>query len=108
MPKRILSQHSFASGEISPLARFRVSADEYKTGIEVGTNVLLDSKGMGSKRPGFKSQARTKNAANRARLIPYQFSKSIAAALEFGDDYIRVHTTSGLVQNSTTQTITDV
>lgn len=84
-------QQSFAGGEMSPKMGARLTDVRYQNGAKTLRNMVLDPTGMARRRPGTQFVALTKSAANRARVLPFEFSDDDALAIEFGAGYFRFH-----------------
>lgn len=108
MSKKIVTQKSFTSGELSPLAQFRSEAKEYAAGLNDATNIVLDTRGGMQKRPGSKFLSKLKNSAEPARLLKWQYDKTLAYTLEFTNQAIRFYSPTGLILSSTTRTVTNI
>jgi hypothetical protein len=89
-----LIQNSFSTGEVSPTLLGRTDLAKYKTGARVMRNFFVDYRGGASTRAGTKYIGYTKSVA---RLIPFKFSATQGAVLEFGDHYMRVIVGAGYV-----------
>jgi hypothetical protein len=108
MPKVSPLQSNFGGGEFSPLAKGRVDAERYRTGLELCINAVSVLQGAQTRRPASKFAAETKLSSTRkARLIPFEFSVTQAYMLEFGHEYIRFYRNDGQIIEST-KTITGV
>ena len=53
------------------------------------------------KRSGFRYVKTVKDSTKKTRLIPFEFSREQAYALELGEGYLRVYKDSGAVVEST-------
>ena len=95
-----LIQPSFSTGELSPKMLGRVDFPKYLAGAEKLTRFMPLPHGGITKTPGTKYQAPTKFANKDTRLIRFVFSSVQAYQLEFGDQYIRIHISEGLVESS--------
>lgn len=83
-------QVSFTSGEVAPSLHARTDLARYQTGLKTCRNFLIHAHGGVSNRPGTVNVGPTRSAAQKARLIPFEFNTEQAYALEFGDQYMRV------------------
>lgn len=83
---------NFNAGEFSPLLAGRVSFEKYPSAASVLQNFIPTTQGPLIRRGGTRFVHATKAAANRALLIPFEFSVSQAYMLEFGDFYVRFYT----------------
>ncbi len=84
-------QPSFVAGELSPRLWGRVDHEKYAAGCSELTNMVVMPQGGLCNRPGLRYVAGTKTAAKAARLVPFQYSTSVAYVLEFGHLYIRFY-----------------
>jgi hypothetical protein len=82
---------SFAGGEITPELAGRLDLTKYQTGLALARNFVTLPHGPATRRPGFEFIRAAGNSAQRVRLIPFTFSASQTAVLEFGHLYIRFH-----------------
>jgi hypothetical protein len=82
---------SFAGGEITPELAGRLDLTKYQTGLALARNFVTLPHGPATRRPGFEFIRAAGNSAQRVRLIPFTFSASQTAVLEFGHQYIRFH-----------------
>lgn len=83
-------QPSFAGGEISPNLYGRVDLERYGNSLRRCRNFIVRQFGGIDNRSGFRYLGSAKNADQKCRLIPFQFSVDQTFALEFGDLYMRV------------------
>ncbi len=79
------------SGELSPLLDGRVDKPFYGTGAKLLQNMIPTVQGPVIQRSGTGYVKEVKTSANRTALIPFEFNVEQAYALEFGDQYMRVH-----------------
>lgn len=79
------------SGELSPLLDGRVDKEWYAQGAKLLENFIPLTQGPIMQRSGTGFVKEVKNSANRTALIPFEFNVTQAYALEFGDQYMRVH-----------------
>lgn len=91
-------QPNFSGGEVSPHLYARVDAQAYGSWLKTGCNFLVHPQGGASNRPGTAHVNTAKYAAKNCRLIPFVLSSTEAYVLEFGHQYIRVHTQAGTMQ----------
>lgn len=95
MPRVTIDQTNFTSGEISPKVFGRVDVTRYQNAAESLENCIVNIHGGAQRRPGTRHIASTKNPTQRARLVPFIFSRDQAYMLEFGNGYIRFYLASG-------------
>ena len=81
---------NFAGGETSPKSRGRFDIASYNSSCRKLVNFIAEVSGPARFRPGFRKSSTTLNSAV-ARLIPFQFSKSVGYMLEFTPGIIRIY-----------------
>ena len=99
-----LLQTAFTLGEISPLLHGRVDMAAYGTACRTLRNMILAPQGPALNRAGTEYMCEVKDSSKETRLIAFSFGGSIHCMLEFGDLYIRFHTTAGKVVHTTATT----
>lgn len=82
---------SFAGGEITPELAGRLDLVKYQTGLSLARNFITLPHGPAVRRPGFEFVRAAGNSAQKVRLIPFTFSATQTAVVEFGHEYIRFH-----------------
>lgn len=92
-----LAQNSFNAGELSPQLKGQFDLKKYRNGCETMTNFLPQIHGPARKRPGTRFVNEVKDSADKARLIPFEYSTNQAYVLEFGDLYVRFYANGGVV-----------
>ena len=97
MPRAAPLQSNFNGGELSPLAKARVTLDQYKTSLDTCLNFLPMVQGPLTKRPGTNYVAPVKTESAVTRLQRFEFSTTQAYVLEFGNLYMRVYRNHGQV-----------
>jgi hypothetical protein len=97
-------QSAFTMGEVSPLLHGRVEMAQYGTACRTLRNMILAPQGPALNRPGFEFMCEVKDSSKAVRLVPFSFGGSVHYMLEFGDQYIRFHTTAGKVVLATSDT----
>ncbi len=95
-------QQSFNGGEISPLLTARTDQPRYQTGATLMKNAVPMAQGPVTRRPGFyfMGAAKEQDTSKTVRLVPFVFSSLQSRILEFGDSYVRVWLSEGLVATS--------
>lgn len=88
---------SFAGGEITPELAGRLDLTKYQTGLALCRNFTVLPHGPITRRPGFEFVIEAWDSTLPVRLIPFAFSATQTAVLEFGDAYIRFHVDGGTV-----------
>ncbi len=88
--------NNFNAGEVTPFMLLRSNFVKYDNSCQQLQNMIVRSQGPVSRRPGTKFITTTKSNAE-ARLIPFEFSKTDAYALEFGNLYMRAFRDGGQV-----------
>lgn len=99
MPQASPQQHSFVSGELSPLLYGRQDSERYVSGLAECRGFIPLVQGPVTRYPGFVRATTTKFPDRKARLIEFQFSVEQAYILEFGHQYIRFFSEGGFVSN---------
>lgn len=89
MPKQSVSQHAFNRGTVSPLALARTDVDRLRLSAETQTNWMPRTLGPMMLRPGLGYITSTYTDA-KARVVPFVFSSTDYAALEFTAGILRV------------------
>ncbi len=92
-----LIQSSFTGGELAPSLHARVDLAKYANGLKRCRNFMVHAHGGVSNRPGLKFVAEAKHRDRKSRLIEFAFNTTQTYALEFGDQYMRVHKDGGQV-----------
>lgn len=82
---------SFAGGEITPELAGRLDLVKYQTGLSLARNFITLPHGPAVRRPGLEFVRAAGNSALKVRLIPFTFSATQTAVVEFGHEYIRFH-----------------
>jgi len=98
---------SFAGGEIAPELFGRLDLVKNQTGLQRAENFIIRAEGPASNRAGFEWVIETKDSSKRSVGIPFIFNAAQAYVLEFGDQYMRIHTEGGTVL-SAAQNITAI
>ena len=88
-------QRSFVGGEIAPELFGRIDLDKYQSGLAECLNFVVLPHGPAQNRAGFSYILQTKYQDKKANLIEFAYSTEQTYILEFGDQYIRVHTNGG-------------
>ena len=104
---RAIPQLSFGGGTLSPQTYSRIDLSKFGSGFKQGENYLVEAEGGLSNRGGFKYISTAKSNSDTARLITFEFNESQAYALLFGDLYMRLYSSGGLVLEAN-QTITGI
>lgn len=86
---------SFAGGEITPELAGRLDLTKYQTGLALARNFVTLPHGPAARRPGFEFINEARDSAQAVRLIPFAFSASQTAVLEFSNLRIRFHIGGG-------------
>ena len=82
---------SFAGGVITPEMYGRVDTTKYQTGLAKCRNFTILPHGPASRRPGFRYVGEVRDSTKAVRLIPFQFSETQTAVIEFSDQAVRFH-----------------
>lgn len=86
---------SFAGGEITPELAGRLDLTKYQTGLALARNFVTLPHGPAARRPGFEFINEARDSTQAVRLIPFAFSASQTAVLEFSNLRIRFHIGGG-------------
>lgn len=89
MPKQNVASHAFNRGTVSQHALARTDVDRLRLSAETQTNWMPRTLGPMMLRPGLGYIASTYSDA-KARVVPFVFSSSDYAALEFTSGILRV------------------
>jgi hypothetical protein len=68
----------------------RLDLFKYQTGVALARNFQVLPHGPLARRPGFKFIAEVKDSTQAVKLIPFQFSATQTAILEFSDEFVRM------------------
>lgn len=85
-------QTNFTAGELSPRLEGRTDLDKYANGAKTLENMIVLPHGPATKRGGTQYIGNTKVPTGKVRLVRFEFSKTQAYVLEFGEYYIRIFT----------------
>lgn len=108
MAKASPTQTSFTSGEFSPRLFGREEIQTYDKGMSVCENALPIVQGPWQRRTGSEWLRRTKFGGSKAcRIKRFQYSTDQAYICEFGDQYVRFETASGVLTEAA-QNITGI
>lgn len=91
-------QPSFAGGEVSPHVQARVDDAGYNTWLKTACNFYVHPQGGASNRQGTAFVRETKYADKAARLVPFVLGEEESYVLEFGHNYLRIHTSAGTIE----------
>ena len=100
-------QTNFTAGELSPRLDARIDLTKYQNGAKTLENMFIFPHGGTQRRGGTKFITQTKTAADKVRLVPFEFSTTQAYILEFGDEYIRFYRDNGAILEAS-KTITGI
>jgi len=104
----VLSQRSFAAGEIAPAVQARVDNVKYASGLKTCRNFMVMKSGGATNRPGTSFVGEVNDSdGGPVRLIPFVFNNDQTYVLEFGNMYMRVHRNGAQVM-LTAQNITAI
>lgn len=91
---------SFVAGQISENMLGRIDDADFQMGAKKLLNFISSVEGTVYNRNGTKYRTPTKYNNRKSTFLPFIFSSTQAYALEFGHEYIRVHTISDIVLNT--------
>jgi hypothetical protein len=97
LPRTNTIQTNFTAGELTPRLEARVDIAKYANGCSVLENMIVLPHGGAARRGGTKFVVQTKTAADKARLVPFEFNVEQTYAIEFGDQYIRFYRNNGII-----------
>ena len=100
MPRTTAALNSFVSGEFSAKLDGRTDFEKYSSGCKTLQNMLVHPQGAAARRVGTQFISSVKTAANKTRLIPFEFSTTQTYILEFGNQYIRFYKDKGQILSS--------
>jgi hypothetical protein len=86
---------SFSGGEITNELAGRVDLAKWQTGLALCRNFITLPHGPATRRTGLEFINEAKDSTHRVRGIPFAFSATQTAVLEFGHQYIRFHIDGG-------------
>lgn len=105
----LITQPSFAAGEIGPELYGRVDQALYYIGLRTCRNFIVRQYGGAANRPGYRYISEGKDQTEKVKLIPFNFNEQQTYCLEFGDLYMRVIKDGGeVLETSTASTITAI
>jgi hypothetical protein len=82
-------QPSFAKGEIGPALYGRVDTAAYQVALRNARNLIINTHGGASNRPGLQFICPCKDHSNRPVLINFQFKATDTYVIELGNLYAR-------------------
>lgn len=91
---------SWAGGEIAPELAGRLDLNKHQTGTARSHNFEVLPHGPLQNRAGFAHVLETKFSHLDSVLIPFVYNAEQAYELEFGDQYLRIHTLGGTLLNT--------
>lgn len=80
---------TFNGGEWSDRLGGRTDLAKFNKSCKTMLNYIVQPQGGAARRPGLRYVAGMKSDSAKGRLVPFQFSVSVAYVLEFGNLYIR-------------------
>lgn len=101
------AQHSFNTGEISPLLFGRQDLEKYASALATCFNAIPLAQGPWTRRPGTIFHHGARHNDKLSRVLPFQYSVTQTYILEFGNLYVRFHTDHGVL-TATGQSITSI
>lgn len=108
MPHASIIQASFNGGEISEQAQGRVDLERYLSSCRTLENFVPTVPGPARKRSGTRFVSEVHDSADITRLIPFEYSRTQAYVLEFGDAVMRVYKDGGLVLETVTRSVSSI
>lgn len=95
---------AFNAGELSPHLYGRVDLEKFLSAVKTCKNHIIMPHGGVTRRTGTEYYGSVKTASTKVRLVPFEFSKTQAYILEFGDLYMRVWVDAGQIGTAETNT----
>lgn len=102
------TQRSLGGGEITPRLYGRLDLNKHTTGLKTCRNFQISPQGGAKNRGGFRFVNYSKDQNRKVRVIPFVFSESVSYVLEFGHQYIRIHTNGSTLLEASGATITGI
>lgn len=99
MAKLIHFQSDFTAGEVSPKLLARVDLKAYDNALKTMENAYAMTHGGAKRRPGTVFVGEVKNSAQRARLVPFVYSKTLSFILVFNAGVIQFIRNGAFVMN---------
>lgn len=97
MPRATPLQSALNAGELSPRMEARTDFAKYPLGCATLENMVPLPQGGAARRPGTMFVADVKVAADKARLLPFEFSTEQAYIIEAGAGYFRFYRDHGQI-----------
>lgn len=88
---------SFGAGEITPELFGRIDLARMQNGLKTALNFHILPHGPAQSRAGLQYVVETKDSTKASILVPFIFSSTQTYQLEFGHQYMRIHTDAGTV-----------
>lgn len=101
----IVSQRSFAGGELSPSLYSRVDTVKYATGARALKNMQVMKSGGAENRPGSLFIGEVADSTKRTRLIPFIFNSDQTYIIELSHERIRFIRLGEYVMDSNVRTV---
>jgi hypothetical protein len=99
---------SFAGGEIAPELFGRLDLTKFQTGLAFCRNFEVLPHGPVRNRAGYVYVNEVKFSAKKTVIRPFSFNTTQTYILEFGDQYVRVHTLGATLLGATSKNITGI
>jgi len=94
-------QRSFAAGEITPELYSRLDLRNHQTGVAKALNFWTLPHGPAQNRSGTIHVLEAKDSTRKVRLVPFEYNTEQTYELEFGHNYIRIHSNAGTLLEAT-------
>ena len=91
MPIKTLNR-SFAAGIVGPELYGRLDLAKYQTGLAECKNFQILPHGPAQNRAGFEYVIEVKDSTKKTRLVPFAYNTEQTYIIEFGNLYLRWHT----------------
>lgn len=99
----LVTQPSFAAGEIGPELYGRVDQSFYYIGLRTCRNFMVRQYGGVVNRPGTKLISQHKDQSKKVRLVEFSFNSQQNYILQIGEDYTRFIRNGGEILESSTE-----
>ena len=90
-------QTNFTSGEITPKLAGHIDFDKYSNGTETMENLVVQTQGGATRRPGTRFVAEVKDSSKSTRLISFEFNITQSYCIEVGENYMRFFKDQGQI-----------
>ena len=94
--------HNIQPSFVYGVARWQARVDDagYNTWLKTACNFYVHPQGGASNRQGTAFVRETKYSDKAARLVPFVLGEEESYVLEFGHNYLRIHTSAGTTKDA--------